>query len=149
MERVTYFFYGTLMDPAVASRVTGMAVTAARLRTATLEGYRRGRVVDQTYPAITPLVDNRVEGRLFRNAPEEAQRRIAAYEEKTYVLKWEWVRGPGGIKTRALVFVAGPAMKLTDEDWDFEDWCRQHRRPFLMTLDRWTKEFERTTDVQA
>lgn len=145
MERVTYFFYGTLMDPAVASRVCGMAVTAARLRPATLEGYRRVHVADQHYPALTPAPGARIEGRLLRNVPEEVQRRIAAYEDKTYELKWEWVRGPGGIKTRALVFVAGPTMKLSDDEWDFEDWCRRHRRPFLMGLDRWTKEFVRTS----
>lgn len=50
------------------------------------------------------------------------------------------VKGVGGIKVQALAFVAGPKMQLTDEAWDFEDWCRRHRRPFLMGLDRLLRE---------
>jgi gamma-glutamylcyclotransferase (GGCT)/AIG2-like uncharacterized protein YtfP len=142
MERVTYFFYGTLMDAAVLARVSGMVVTAARLRPAVLEGYRRMRVADQHYPALAPAAGARVHGCVFRNAPPEAQRRIAAYEESTYDLRWEWVKGLGGIRTQALVFVAGPKMALSEEEWDYEDWCRRYRRPFLMGLDRWLKDRE-------
>ena len=144
MERVTYFFYGTLMDAAILSRVSGTAVTAARLRPAVLDGYRRVRVAGENYPALAASPGGRVEGCLFRNAVPEVQRRIAVYEEDTYEPRWEWVKGIGGIKTHALVFTAGPKMRLTDEERSFADWCRTHRRPFLMGLGRWMKDFERT-----
>lgn len=140
MERVTFFFYGTLMDAAITARVTGMAVSAAHLRPATLDGYKRVRVAERHYPALVPSPEGRVEGRLLRNVPPEAQRRLAIYEDDTYEPKWVRVKAVGGIKVQALAFVAGPKMLVTDEDWDFDAWCRKHRRPFLMGLDRWTKE---------
>jgi len=142
-ERVTFFFYGTLMDAAICARVTGMAVTAAKLRPATLEGHRRVRVADRHYPAITPVPGSRVTGCLFRQVPPKAQRRLALYEDDTYEAKWVRVSGIGGIKTMALAFVAGPRMQLTDEEWDYEDWRRRHRRPFLMGLDRWVREADK------
>lgn len=142
-ERVTFFFYGTLMDAAICARVTGMAVTAARLRSATLDDYKIVRVADQHYPALVPSPGGRVQGRLFRNVPPDAQRRLAIYEDDTYEPKWVRAKGIGGIKTMALAFVAGPKMQLTDEAWDFEDWCRTHRKPFLMGLERWIRESDK------
>jgi hypothetical protein len=135
-DRVTFFFYGTLMDAAICARVTGMAVTAARLRPATLDDYKTVRVADEHYPALVASPGAQVHGRLFRNVGPEGQRRLAFYEDETYEPKWVRVRGFGGIKTMALAFVAGPRMQLTDEPWDYDDWCRRHRRPFLMGLDR-------------
>jgi hypothetical protein len=129
-----YFFYGTLMDPAVLARVTGLALTAARLRPAMLDGYRRLRVEGKHYPAITPVADCSVEGRVVRNVSPDAQRRIIAYEESEYLQQPVRLIGPGGLRIEALAFVAGPEMRLTDEAWDFDDWCRQHRRPFLKGL---------------
>jgi hypothetical protein len=57
------------------------------------------------------------------------------------------VRGISGIKTMALAFVAGPKMQLTDEIWDYEDWCRRHRRPFLMGLDRRVREADKIAEA--
>jgi gamma-glutamylcyclotransferase (GGCT)/AIG2-like uncharacterized protein YtfP len=142
-DRVTFFFYGTLMDAAICARVTGVAVTAARLRPATLDDYKVVRVADQHYPALVPSSGSQVQGRLLRNVGPEAQRRLAIYEDETYEPKWVKVRGVGGIKAMALAFVAGPRMRLTDEHWDFDDWCRRHRRPFLMGLDRWISTSEK------
>jgi hypothetical protein len=34
-------------------------------------------------------------------------------------------------------------MQLTDEIWDYEDWCRRHRRSFLMGLDRRVREADK------
>lgn len=148
-ERATYFFYGTLMDPAVATRVTASNLTAARLRPAVLHGYRRVRVADQHYPALVSAEGYRVEGRLLRNATPEMQRRIAWYEDREYRLREVTVVGQGGLRTRALVFVAGPQMRLTDEDWDFDAWCRVHRRPFLMRLDLWLKGYKPPAQAAA
>ena len=145
MDRASYFFYGTLMDPAVLARVTGLTVTSARLRPAVLEGYRRLRVADQHYPTVVPAAGHRVEGRLFRGATPDVQRRIAWYEDKDYETRMATVIGPGGIRTRALAFVAGPAMRITDEDWDFAAWRLHHRRPFLAQLDVWMKGYARPT----
>jgi gamma-glutamylcyclotransferase (GGCT)/AIG2-like uncharacterized protein YtfP len=143
MERVTFFVYGTLMDAAIVARVTGLSVTAAHLRPATLDGYRRVRVAERHYPALVPFDGGRVEGRLFRNVPPEAQRRLATYEDDTYEAQWVRVKGVGGVKVQALAFVAGPKMQLTDEDWNYDEWCRMHRRPFLMGLDRWVRDADR------
>ncbi len=149
-ERLTFFFYGTLMDAAICARVTGMAVTAARLRPATLDDYKIVRVADQHYPTLVPSSGGRVEGRLLRNVGPEAQRRLAIYEGDSYEAKWVRVKGVGGIKAMALSFLSGPKMQATDEPWDFDEWCRQHRRPFLMGLDRWiasTDKIGKAADV--
>lgn len=122
------------MDPAVLARVTGLPLTAARLRPATLAGYRCLRVADQHYPAIVPAEGHKVEGRVVRNLPEDAERRILAYEEAEYSRRPVRVIGPGALRIEALTFVAGPKMRLTEEAWDFEAWCRTHRRPFLNGL---------------
>ena len=147
--RADYFFYGTLMDAAILARVSGMPVTAARLRPAILDGFRCVRVADRHYPAVVPAVGHRVVGRLFRGAGVEAQRRIAFYEDRDYRPRTVEITGPGGIRARALVFAAGPAMRLTDEDWDFAAWCRRHRRPFLNRLDEWMKGYAARGAVSA
>jgi hypothetical protein len=40
----TFFFYGTLMDRALLSRVTGVHFDAAQLRPGVLKDYKRVRV---------------------------------------------------------------------------------------------------------
>lgn len=131
---MNYFFYGTLMDAAVLARVSGLAVTAVRLRPAVLDGYQRFRVTDRRYPAIVAMPGHRVEGRVVRNIPADAEQRIVDYEADEYVRKPVMVIGPGGLRIEALAFVAGPRMKLTEEIWDYDEWCRTDRRPFLRRL---------------
>jgi gamma-glutamylcyclotransferase (GGCT)/AIG2-like uncharacterized protein YtfP len=149
VERQNFFFYGTLMDPAVLARVVGMNVTAARLRPAILEGYRRVCVSGQHYPSLVAAPGRQVAGRLFRGAGPEVQRRIAWYEDRDYDLRGVEVTGPAGIRSRALVYVAGPAMRLSDEDWEFEAWHRLHRRAFLTRLDLWMKGYVRRDAADA
>ncbi len=134
--RYTFFVYGTLMEPQVLSLVTGERFDAVRLRPAALPGYRRVRVADATYPGIYPAEGSEVKGCLVRGMGEEAVRRIDAFENDGYDRQNLQVISAQGTPVKAAAYVASSRMKLTDEDWDFEDWRQNHRQAFLARLHR-------------
>ncbi len=132
--RYTFFVYGTLMEPQVLSLVSGERFDAVRLRPAVLPDYRRVRVADATYPGIYPSEGSEVEGCLVRGLSEGAVRRIDAFENDGYDRHNLQVISGQGTPVKAAAYVASSRMKLTDENWDFEDWRENHRQAFLVRL---------------
>ena len=76
------FFYGTLLDPALLTRLTGRP---AMLQPAVLKGFRRVRLRGTPYPTLAPGRGT-VPGALFV-ADRRAFRRLAAYEGPRYRLR--------------------------------------------------------------
>ena len=55
-----FFFFGSLMDPAVASIVLGREIRAEQYAPATLVNFRCVRVAEETYPALVPALGETV-----------------------------------------------------------------------------------------
>jgi gamma-glutamylcyclotransferase (GGCT)/AIG2-like uncharacterized protein YtfP len=75
------FVYGTLLDPALVTRLTGVP---AMLRPASIAGWRRVRLGDTPYPTLV-RARGRVDGALLL-ADLRAFRRLHAYEGSRYRL---------------------------------------------------------------
>ena len=142
--RSTYFFYGTLMDMEVLSIVSGLSLTSMRLRPAILPGYRRVRVQDVQYPAVYASEDHSVEGLAVHGIPQPATARLRLFENDGYDLAVEPVVIGDSTNRKAALFAATARMNLTDEDWSFEDWRRQHRRHFLLRVKAWAEKLPRS-----
>lgn len=75
------FVYGTLQVPAVLEHVLGRVPA---IRPAVLAGYRRGRVLGQSYPAIVAAVGATVGGALLLDVNSADWERLDAYEGQLY-----------------------------------------------------------------
>ena len=132
-----FFFFGTLMDPAVLDLVVGRHVPEAAKRPAVLDGYRRARVRGATYPIVVPAPGSEVAGVMVSGLRPSDADRLTAYEGDGYVLAELEVRAGGGAK-RAHVYLprSGGGLEALEESWDFDDWRRRHRAGFLARLRR-------------
>lgn len=103
------FVYGTLLIPAVWSRVTGRALPTQR--DATLPRHRRRTVLGHCYPGIVPDPREDVTGQLYLGVDTATLATLDAYEGQGYrrvrlpVLvdgrkrpaeTWLFIPGPGG-----------------------------------------------------
>ena len=126
------FVYGTLLDPELFRRVTGVTHRAARARPARLSGYRRVHVHDTRYPTLRRAPGRRTEGLLVGPLAEAALARVMVYEDGAYALAPVTVETDSGPVT-ALAFLTAPALAST-EPWDLERWRRQARAKALAGL---------------
>lgn len=89
------FLYGTLLDHRVLARVTGRRQLAARLRPATLAGWRRVGLRGTPYPTLRMDAMATTAGALLR--PDAISlRRLSRYEGPGYALRPVRVTMAGG-----------------------------------------------------
>ncbi len=105
-----------------------------RLHPAVLAGYQRVRVQDVQYPAMYASDGHSVEGRAVHGIPAPAAERLRLYENDGYDLAVKPVIFGDATGRKAALFTETVRMNLTDEDWPFEDWRRQHRRQYLLPI---------------
>ncbi len=88
-----FFFYGTLMDDDVLSRVTGRRLPSNLIESATLSGYRRVYVAKAFYPVLVADSDGVVEGHLVSGMTPREVECIFAFEDEDYVAQVMTVAG--------------------------------------------------------
>ncbi|MEX2642814.1 MAG: gamma-glutamylcyclotransferase family protein [Acetobacterales bacterium] len=110
-----YFFYGTLMDPALLARLVGAA--AATVEPARLVGFRRVRLRGQPYPTVVPAEDGSVDGIVVGRIDAAGARRLAEYEGPSYSIRLFGVMLQDGRTRRVRVFVA-PVGLASDGPWE-------------------------------
>lgn len=137
-RRVALFLFGTLMDTDVMARVLGRTFRADELVAASLDGWRRVRALNATYPLLLPDPDGAVDGVLFvRPSPRDLVR-IRHFESEEYEARAATVRTPDGAAVPAFVFLALDKVFATDgEPWCLERWRRDHKAEFLVRCDAW------------
>lgn len=133
------FFYGTLMDADILAAVLRTRrVPRARLRPATLHGYRRTALKGVSYPTLLPDPGAPpVDGVLFRQCTRREWARLVAYEDREYtvgMVRVDTAQGP----RQARVFLAGPrhGTKASPRAWGLEDWRRRSKPGYLKRLAR-------------
>ncbi len=87
-----YFFYGSLMDPDALHVVLGRAVAPQELQPATMGGFRRVRVADETFPCLVADGSGEVSGVVFESESESEQQRISFFEDFDYEFTAGWTR---------------------------------------------------------
>lgn len=124
-----FFFYGTLMDPDVLAAVIGRRVLPARVRPATLAGFRRVGLKGTPYPVIVPgAAADVVAGVLVTGLAAADVRNLKRFEGAAYGIETVSVSLDGGGPVSASVFVPVKGVAATDTEWDFETWRRRHKR---------------------
>jgi gamma-glutamylcyclotransferase (GGCT)/AIG2-like uncharacterized protein YtfP len=135
-----YFFYGTLMDPAVLAAVIGRRGPPPLRQAASLDGYRRVYRACAWYPIIVPADGERVEGIVVTGLRQDDARRLDAFEGDEYVVRALPVDTTRGGRVVARVFMArADVPTATARPWSLEDWRRRYRRDYLECVIRTRK----------
>ncbi len=113
------FTYGSLMFPEVWERVVGSNYRAS---SATLHGYLRRGVHDESYPVIVQHgPDSHVDGILYYGISTEDLASLDRFEGEYYVRRSvEVITGREGISCEAFAYVLSDRYRhlLSDRDWD-------------------------------
>ncbi|MEQ8194152.1 MAG: gamma-glutamylcyclotransferase family protein [Rhodospirillales bacterium] len=129
-----FFFYGTLMDDDVLSRVIGRRLPPDLIEEATLRGYQRVYVAKAFYPVLVPDPEGTLDGLVVGGlAPVEVER-IFAFEDDGYTAQALSVTGARRGETLAVGFMPGDGMKMTPRIWRYEDWRRRHKRLYMQRI---------------
>ncbi len=130
-----FFFYGTLIDPAVRRAVLG-GKAPKRVEDATLLGWRRRKAERATFPVVVADGRAKTPGVLALDVTPEAKALLDAYEGKGYRAESWVVERADGKRLQALVYVpdGSGALRASDTPWDFEEWCTTHKPAFLARL---------------
>jgi gamma-glutamylcyclotransferase (GGCT)/AIG2-like uncharacterized protein YtfP len=123
------FVYGTLMVPEVMYAVCGYDLPGVP---ASVEGYRRRRVVGESYPAIAPSPGNSVSGTLYRNVSTTQLAVLDDFEGAMYRRRDLLVQtGDGDVKAAAYVVAEGCLALLSSEEWSLETFTDRHLSDFM------------------
>jgi gamma-glutamylcyclotransferase (GGCT)/AIG2-like uncharacterized protein YtfP len=136
------FAYGTLQLDEVMEAVTGQRFEAAR---ATLPGYRRNRLVDRSYPGVTPAPDAVTLGCLYRGIDAPTLERLDIFESEIYdrlELTVQMGASQADPTARAWVYVVAPRYRhlLSPDPWDLDAFMRDHGRVFIESCKRFRVE---------
>jgi gamma-glutamylcyclotransferase (GGCT)/AIG2-like uncharacterized protein YtfP len=124
------FVYGTLMCEEVMAAVAGRRFPS---QPAQLPGYRCAPIRGEIYPGIVPQADSMTRGRLCTGLSRQAMTKLDRFEGEMYRRQTVEVSLPDGSKREAWTYVLKPkyARLLADKDWDFDAFCKHHKRSFL------------------
>ena len=124
------FTYGTLMDAQIMADV---CQAEFQCTPATLSAFRRRRVVDEPYPAITPDASETVEGLLYTNVSPDALQRLDRFEGPLYDRQIVTVIDQQGQLQTAEAYVIRPEniAQLSDEQWTLSWFQEQGRTLFV------------------
>jgi hypothetical protein len=129
-----WFFYGTLMDPAVFEAVTGSALTRFEPEPAQVRHFRKVFLPGQSYPTLIAATGARADGMICRNLPAAVVRALHDYEGPDYTYRRLPVVTAGGLRLQAMTYIARVAPHTTTVAWDFEDWVRRERELTLRRI---------------
>lgn len=124
---VGLFAYGSLMAPDIMRRASGHEGSSTP---ATLHGYFRATIVDETYPGIVPATGESVAGVYYPNLTGLALARLDEFEGEMYERATVDVETAAG-SIAAQVYVIRPGFRhlLTSTPWDFDDFmCSGYHR---------------------
>jgi gamma-glutamylcyclotransferase (GGCT)/AIG2-like uncharacterized protein YtfP len=128
------FVYGTLQVPHVLKRVLGRAPTMVA---ATLDGYRRGRVVGKSYPAVVAEPLAQVDGAVLCDVSSGDWPLLDAYEGELYTRTMVTVTLDDFRKCGAACYVlrAGCEQLFDPTPWSLEHFLERDLATFLRDWD--------------
>lgn len=132
-----WFFFGSLMDPDVLSIVLGRPLAEHERVPATLHGYTRLVVSEETYPALRPEPGGKVHGLMAEQLSEEDGRRICFFEGEEFRLEEHELELASGERRRAVAFMLTENYGTEHQHWDFGHWRAAYKSSFLEMTEEW------------
>ncbi|MDJ0947315.1 MAG: gamma-glutamylcyclotransferase family protein [Alphaproteobacteria bacterium] len=129
-----FFFYGTLMDAELLQTVLGRVLAAEACLPMNLAGFRRHGVRGRTYPILVPAAAGVVRGIMAQGLAEADALRLTWYESDDYEIRECRLRGAGGARATAWVYLPRPGIMVAEGGWDFQAWRRRHKAEALRRL---------------
>jgi hypothetical protein len=127
--RDAFFFYGTLMDPGLLSKVLGRRVWPRALAPARLRGYQRRSVRGADYPVVVRQHGAAVAGVILVGVTAAERARLSEYEGEGYELVRARAGPPGRPARPVLLFRPKPgAYTVTLRPWSLASWRLRRRR---------------------
>lgn len=128
-ETMNLFAYGTLMNTEIMTEVSG---ARHRSRKATLQQYVRKTVQGQVYPAIINQSGSSVDGIVYFNVSPKAFARLDLFEGSLYDrIEAVAICDDGEyVDVFTYVITANAAGQLSDDDWNYENFMRYHKKLF-------------------
>ncbi|MEM6988216.1 MAG: gamma-glutamylcyclotransferase family protein [Pseudomonadota bacterium] len=133
----SWYFFGSLLDAGVRESVVGRAVPDDACVKAVLDGYKRVRVAEESYPALVACPGSSVDGILVTGLSAEETFRVMWFEGDEYAPEQVNLRLPTGEITQAHTFLAAPDLPLTSEAWHYERWARAELAHYLPMTREW------------
>jgi len=127
---ISIFTYGTLMIPEIMSGLIGRSLIG---QSATLSGYRRSVIINETYPGIAPHSKGVVPGILYHALEHHEIEILNHYEGHLYTLSVVNIKLSDDTILDAYSYVLRKEYwhLLTEHDWDLETFKRQSQATFL------------------
>lgn len=118
-----FFFYGTLCDAGVRTRVLGADIESRiTLTPAVAPGWRAVYACGHPFPVLVPGAGGGAPGYLAEGLDTLAVRRLVAYENSGYRVGRIGV-APEGCRRRAVsAFLPTRALRPSATVWNLEDW---------------------------
>ena len=144
-----YFFYGSLMAPDVLSVVLGRTVAPEELQPATLGGFRRVRVADETFPCLVADESSEVSGVVFESESETEQQRISFFEGFDYAFTKGLARLESGEAVEVVFCGTRTGVEDSEIAWDYGAWVRTGKAGFLEIVRAFMQCFGRMSSADA
>lgn len=126
-----YFFFGTLMDLDVLRLVVAREVPASALAPARLHGFRRVRILRDSFPVLVEDAAAAVDGVVFTSDGAEEDARILFFEDYDYDLAPCRPMLQSGETVDAMFCGTEEGVQASDEAWDLHRWAARHKAGFL------------------
>lgn len=140
-----YFFYGSLMDPTIASIVLDRPIGAQDFQPATLTGFITVRVRDEHYPALVRSRDRETAGVLVSDVSAIQAKRLQFYETTEFHQATVEVVTADGARIETLVFMPAATLQCTDEPWHFENFLERAGPEYFRHTRQWMEAFGHTS----
>ncbi|XP_062229741.1 AIG2-like protein D [Phragmites australis] len=124
------FVYGSLMADEVVRAILKRVPPAAP---ALLPNYHRFNIKDRIYPAILPVENKKVAGRVIMGVTDEELQVLDAFEDVEYTRRRVEISLTDSLETMladTYVWSDAEDPNLYGE-WDFEEWTKLHMKDFL------------------
>ncbi|CAA7398774.1 unnamed protein product [Spirodela intermedia] len=138
--RHNVFVYGTLLENEIVGVLLKRVPPSSP---AVLHGYQRFSIKGCSYPAIIPVENKKVDGKVLLGITDIELGIFDVFEDFEYersVVEVSGMDHPGTLLAYTYVWVEKDDPKL-EGDWDFNAWREQHLEEFLEVVEKFIEEY--------
>ena len=136
------FVFGSMLDEDVLRVVLDRPLAAAHRQPARLDGFRRLRLPDESYPVLVVSRGGAVRGDLLWGLSSLDHARIAFYESEEYGLADCRVRAlDSDVLIEASFYAEGITMPGASAPWELDWWRTHHKTNYLVKIARYMELF--------